>query len=132
MPIHTKNVNRQDAVTELQRIFLTLVDDECCMCKVAARLGIYCSGFAQHTFEELKQRYHWLVTRRPDITRHELERLANIWQLARQDLHCTALSCDTQSIEHDTCMGWDGWTNADLQCFLHELGAKELVVVGSN
>ena len=127
-----KTLTRSDAITELQRIFLRLVDDEHSMCEVAARLDIYCRGFAQHSFEELKKRYDWLVARRPDITREELERLANIWQLARQDLRCTATSCDTQTIERDTCQGWDNWTDADLERYLLELGGTECEVVADS
>jgi hypothetical protein len=98
-----------------------LTDDEHSMCDVAARYGIYCGGFSQWTFEELKQRYEWIADRRPGITRLKLERLANLWQLARQQVHDTRLSCDSQSIEHDTCEGFDGWDNETLARYLYEL-----------
>jgi hypothetical protein len=124
-----KQLSRQHCIEDLRGHLLGLVDDEHSMCQVASRLGIYCHGFSQWSFDELKQRYWWLVERRPGIKREELERLANIWQVARQQVFGTQLACDTQTLEHDTCCGFDGWSNADLSRFHKELLGQAVEVV---
>jgi hypothetical protein len=93
---------------------LGLVDAEHSFCEVATRKGIFCKGYSQWSFDELKQRYSWITKTRPNITREELEKLADQWQLARQEVFGTSLPCDTQAIEHDTCCGWDAFSDADL------------------
>lgn len=79
-----KVVTRLQAIDDLRRAILQLVDDEHSMCDTAKRLGIYCRGFAQYADEELFERYKWIVQRRGVKTREELEDLANRWQLARR------------------------------------------------
>ena len=123
-----KRITRQECIGDLQRDLRKLAPGEHSMCEVAARKGIYCKGFAQWTFDELKERYDWIAKARPNITREELEKLANAWQVARQDVFGTGLSCDTQSIEHDTCKGFDGWTDRDLARFHAEICGEAVEV----
>jgi hypothetical protein len=124
-----KSLSRQACTEALRAKLHSLVDENHSMCQVAAEKGIYCHGFAQWSFDELKRRYWWLADRRPSVTRVELERLANIWQVARQQVFGTQLACDTQTLEHDTCMGFDGWTNADLARYHAELLGEPVEVV---
>jgi hypothetical protein len=126
-----RRIHRQQCIDELRARMLQMTDNEHSMCSVAAKEGIYCKGFSQWTFEELKRRYAWIVASRPHVTRAELEKLANAWQLARQAVFGTRLSCDTQTLEHDTCRGFDGWTDADLARYHREL-CGEAVEVFSN
>jgi hypothetical protein len=116
-----RSITRAQCIDELRTALLARTDDEHSMCEVATREGIYCHGFAQWTFEELKRRYDWIANSRPGITRPELERLANLWQLARQKVFGTQLSCDTQTREHDTCLGFDEWDDATLERYHAEL-----------
>ena len=124
-----KTLTRHAAIDALRSRLLELVDEDHSACEVAARHGIYCHGFAQWSFDELKRRYWWLSDRRPHVTREELERLANIWQCARQQVMGTEMSCDTQTTEHDTCKGWDEWDEATLGRFVHELCGEEVKVL---
>ncbi|MHC5211098.1 MAG: hypothetical protein ACYTG2_10305 [Planctomycetota bacterium] len=124
-----KTITKQQAVETLKTRMLELVDEDHSMCEVASRYGIFCHGFGQWTFDELKQRYWWLADRRPGITRAELERLANIWQVARQQVMGTDLSCDTQTAEHDTCHGWDQWEEPTLARYVFELCGEQVKVV---
>ena len=119
-------MTREQAVEELRNALLELVDDDHSMCDVAARLGIYCRGFRQYTDEELRERYDWLVRRNAVNSREELEDLANRWQLARQFVQNAALSCDTQTREHDTCRGWDAFTNEALVEFHRRIRGEEI------
>ena len=124
-----KTLTRRAAIAALRSRLSELADDEHSVCEVAARKGIYCHGFSQWSFEELKDRYWWLVDQRPGISRAELERLANIWQLGRQALFGTKSACDTQSLEHDTCKGWDEWDDEALARFVQELLGEPVAVV---
>lgn len=124
-----KRITRQQCIEDLEKQMQRMVDGEHSMCEVAAKKGIYRKGFMQWTFEELKKQYQWIVASRPNITREELEKIANAWQLARQEVFGTTLSCDTQSIEHDTCNGFDGWSDEELARFHGELCGEPVEVV---
>ena len=128
-----KTVTREQAIGLLRRRCLALVDDEHSLCEVAARLKIYCGGFSQWTFTELRERYDWIARNRPRITRQELERLANRWQLARQFVNDTELACDYQAREtvHPTCRGWDGHTDEELARYVRELCGEEVAITAS-
>ncbi len=121
-------LSRREALDQLRERLLALGDDDHSVCEVAARRGIFCKGFSQWSFEELKQRYDWIVARQPGLTRSELESRANAWQLARQQVLETPTPCDSQEQEHDTCRGWDEFTGAQIAGFLRELGGPEVLV----
>jgi hypothetical protein len=124
-----KTLTRTQAIDALRSRLLELSDEDHSVCEVATRHGIYCHGFTQWSFDELKQHYWWLADRRPHVTREELERLANIWQVARQQVMGTQTACDTQCLEHDTCMGWDEWDEATLGRYVQELCGEQVTVL---
>jgi len=114
------NRSREQLVADLRAKLLTLVDDEHSICAVAAEKGIFCGGFAQWTFGELKKRYPMIVRSRPHITPKELRELANEWQIARKTALGTTLACDTEMLEHgaqQTCLGWSEFSDEDLERF---------------
>jgi len=123
------HISRSEAVDLLRGRLTDLVDDDHSLCEVVARHKIFCKGFAQWSFDELKTRYAWLVESDPGTTRGELEDRANAWQLARQQLLETSIPCDTQEQEHDTCFGWDEFTVEQLQEFLHDLADLDVEVM---
>ncbi|MHC4844762.1 MAG: hypothetical protein ACYTCU_01230 [Planctomycetota bacterium] len=123
-----QRVTRRQAIRILRQRFLRVTDDEHSMCDQAARLGIYCGGFGSFSLAELKRRYYWIAHENPDISRDELQRKANIWQLGRQDMLGTKLCCDTQTIEHDTCRGWDEHSDDDLARWVREFTGQEVEV----
>jgi len=122
-------ITREQAIDRLRGKLLQLTDEDHSICEVSSAKGLFCRGFSQWTFEELKERYWWLVKSRPHIDRAELERLANIWQVARCTVMGTGLACDTQMAEHDTCKGWDSWDNAELARYIDELCHEQVQVV---
>jgi hypothetical protein len=89
-------LSRQRAIADLRHKLLELVDDDHSMCQVASEHKIFCSGFSQWSVAELEERYWWLLQNRPKMTRKKLEDMADRWQLARQFVRDTELSCDTQ------------------------------------
>lgn len=123
-----RNVTRTQAIEELRGALLALVDDDHSFCEVAAREGIMCRGFRQFTDEELRARYDWLVSKRGAVSRAELEKLANQWQLARQFVQNAAFSCDVQARERDTCRGWDDITDKMLTDALRRLRGEEIQI----
>lgn len=127
-----KTLTRDQAIDALRAKLVTFVDDEHSSCEVAARLGIFCGGFAQWTAGELRKRYDWIVAGRPAIKRHELEDLANRWQLARQFVLGTTIACDTQAGEHEhhhTCRGWREFDDARLAGFYRDLLGEDVEIV---
>ncbi len=124
-------LTRDEAIEALRAKLLTMTDEEHSACSIAARKGIFCRGFAQWRDEEFRNRFEGVASRRPGVDRHQLERLANTWQLARQIVSEVPLQCDLQQAVHETCLGWDGFTNDDLTRYCGEiLGEPVLVVDG--
>ena len=126
-----KSKTRDEAINAIRAKLLTLVDDQHSMCQVASRLGILCEGFSQWKTRELRQRYGWIVENRPEIRRDELEDLANRWQLARQFVLGTLISCDTQEGEHEehhTCHGWREFTDEQIVTFHRDLLGEEIQI----
>ena len=124
-----KRLTRAQAIDELRESLVALTDDDTCVCLAAGRLGIFCKGFAQWKSYELKDRYDWIARNRPGVTRKQLEDLANRWQLARQQVRGTPLACDTQSLEHHTCDGWDEFDDEKLAAFHADLCGEPVEIV---
>ena len=94
------------------------------ICRLAAQTGVFCKGFRRFSGEELKERFDWIAKKNPDASRAELEDVADRWQLAREEVLGVPTSCDVQQLEHDSCGGWDDFTDEQLAGFLRELGGK--------
>jgi hypothetical protein len=118
-----KELTRQEVIGELRQALLGVGDGEHSNCRVAREKDLFCRGFAQWKFHELKQRYPQIVRSRPRLTRQELEDLADRWQLARQFVTGKDLSCDVQVGEGrlQTCRGWDQFDDQQLEQFHLEL-----------
>lgn len=123
-----QSMTRAEAIEGLRTELVKLTDGDMSACKLAADRGIFCRGFAQYEDDELKKLYSWIVRRRPKMTRAELESIADRWQMARQEVDELPLACDVQTRVHDTCRGWDDFSNADLSRFYQELTGKEIAV----
>jgi hypothetical protein len=101
---------------------------EMSICKLAAQTGVFCKGFARYSDDELRERYAWIAKKNAGLPRAEFEQLADGWQLGRQEVVGGITSCDVQQFEHDTCGGWDDFSNADLAGFLRELTGRTVEV----
>jgi len=125
-----KVIGREAAIGRLRRKLLELTESGKSGCQVAAERGILCHGFARYSDAELREAYHDLVERNPSISREELERAANRWQLDRQLDVGTLVSCDTQQMFYETCRGWMDFSNGQLAQFCLELLGEQVVVTG--
>jgi len=112
--------SRERTIQEFRSVLLDLVNDDHSICEIAARKGIFCRGFGQLSDEELWRRYDWIVERLHPRSREELEELANRWQVSQRLACGTALACDTQAIDRDTCRGWDEFSTERLVELLNE------------
>ncbi len=125
-----KTITRSHAIADLRRELLKLVDEENSLCRVAARRGIFCTGFGRWSQEELQRRLPWVLRREPPGTRAEVERQANRWQLGGQDLRAGKLPCDTRSDCRSTlCAGWEEFYESELAHFYLETCGEEVRVV---
>lgn len=118
-------VSRSDLIVAL-RDELSRRAGDVSICRLAAQTGVFCKGFRRYSDAELKERYGWIAKKNPDASRAEMEELADRWQLAREDVLGAKTSCDVQQLEHDTCGGWDDFSDEDLAKFLHELTGRPL------
>ena len=125
-----RHCTREEAIGDLRKALEGLQDDQHSICQVAARRNLFCHGFAQWTFGELRKRYPQITRSRPRLTRAEMEELANRWQLARQFATGERTACDVQMHEHQfqQCRGWDEWSDADIEVFHEELCGEPVVI----
>lgn len=122
------SLSRNELVERLRLALSELTDEDTSICKAAAARGIFCRGFARYGDQQLRRKYDWIVRKRPGMSRPELEQVANDWQLAQQQVHDAPTACDVQAKVHDTCMGWDDFTNEQLASFMKELTGREVLV----
>jgi hypothetical protein len=125
-------LTRAELIDRLRAKLLEHCDEEHSICETASEQGIFCRGFSQWKFTELRKRYPTIVRSRPAITPAELLDLANRWQLARQVATEQPIACDVQLHEGErcTCHGWDEWSSEDLLRFYGELGDEDVTIEG--
>jgi hypothetical protein len=114
-------ISRPEAIAMLRGKLTSLTDADHCMCSAAARAGIFCRGFARLSDEEFRQRFHWIVSKRPGASRPELEEVVNLYHLGRQEATGTPLCCDLETREHASCDGWNTFDNTTLETFCWEI-----------
>lgn len=127
-----QSISRAKAIALLRHKFLKELDKtdgETSMCKLAAERGIFCRGFDRYGDGEIRRTFDWIVRKDPSMSREEVEEFANRWQIARQEVREMPLACDVQQREHDSCRGWDDFTNEQLATFVAEVTGNEYVVV---
>jgi hypothetical protein len=123
-----ESIGRSEAINFLRAELLKHLDANTSACKFAAANGIFCRGFARFGDAELRRRFSWITRRRPDMSRQELEEIADRWQLARQDVDQLPIACDVQQQEHDMCRGWDDFSDEELSGFYFEFTGQKIVV----
>lgn len=121
-------VSRSTLIAALREELSRRAKGDMSICRLAAQTGVFCRGFRRFTDAELKERFGWIAKKNPEATRPELEEIADRWQMARQDVLGALTSCDVQQLEHDSCGGWDDFSNEDLSAFLRELTGRKVVV----
>lgn len=123
-----QNITRAEAIAQLRRSLMKFTDIENSVCKVAAEKGVFCNGFRRYDDAQLRSRYDWIVAKNPGMSRDELERIANDWQLAQQEVYDLPIACDVQEKLHDTCRGWGDFTDEQLARFYFQVTGQEIMI----
>jgi hypothetical protein len=123
-------LSRSEAIDLLRSELVKVTGSDTSVCKAAAARGFFCQGFRRYDDKDFTANYGWMEHRLPGMPREQLEELADRWQLARQELHQLPLACDVQSVEHDTCNGWNDFTAEELALFVRQLTRRVVVVEG--
>jgi hypothetical protein len=119
---------RAEAIERLRRALQTLRDDGRSTCEVAAERGIFCLGFRRWPASEFDRRWRRALGRSTHLSREQMERLANIWQLAEQIRCRVALACDIEATERTACRGWEEFSDADLARYCGDILGRDVVV----
>lgn len=110
-----RTISRSTAIEDLRSVLIALTDESTSVCEIVGRLGVFCGGHRRLSDKELQETYDWLVERQKPKSREELEDLANRWQLSQQSVTDTDLACDVQAEERHTCLGWNEFSNEELE-----------------
>jgi hypothetical protein len=124
----TEIFSREELVGALRDELSRRANGDMSICRLAAERGVFCKGFNRYTDEELRERYGWILRRNPQVSREQLEELADHWQMARQDVDQLPTCCDVQQVERDACGGWADFSAEDLSRFFLELTGRRVVV----
>jgi len=122
----TDQLSRPQAIERIRGALLARAGEEECACCVAARFGVFCRGFQSLSDRDFRRRFDWIARSRPQATRAELEHVASLYHLGRQEVTGAALCCDVETREHCVCDGWNRFDNATLEKFCLELTGRSV------
>ena len=120
--------SRQTAIAALRLCLNRLSDVEHSTCQVAAERGIFCRGFRRWNDHEFHQRWKTVLGQSTHLTRPQIERLADLWQLSEQITQRVRVACDATSAAPRPCRGWEEFSNETLARLCAELLGREVVV----
>jgi hypothetical protein len=123
-----RKVSRSEMIGLLRDELMRLTPEGTSACRAVAERGIFCRGFLRFTDAQLRQRFQWIDEKLQHPSRKVLEDVADRWQLARQEVTEIPLACDVQQMEHDSCRGWDDFSNADLIRFYREISGQNVSI----
>jgi len=124
-----QSMTRPQAIDRIRRCLSAGETDEQCACVVASRYGMFCRGFSRLSDKELRERYHWIVRKHPGISREELERLASLYHVGRQQATGSVLCCDVETRDHCGCDGWNAFDSRTLESVCFDLTGEVVCIV---
>ncbi len=124
-------VTRQHSIEALRDALSGIADTDKSMCRVAAERGIFCRGFLRWTPREFDRRWHGSIGRSTHLSREQMERFADLWQLIEQVRAGVSLACDANRDPKSPCRGWDEFSDEDLARFSRELDGSGRTKEGS-
>lgn len=119
---------REEAIEGLRQGLLALCDDEHSMCEIAAQQNIFCRGFRRWHEAEFHRKWKASIGQSTHLTRAQMEKFANIWQLSGQIRCRVGLACDAQVLEHGPCRGWGEFGNGKLEQFCSDVLGRNVIV----
>ena len=123
-------MTREAAIARLRRVLVSFCSEADSACRAAAEHEILCRGFRHMTDAQLRIRFAGVIDIPPDASREAIEEKANEWLLARQLAVEAPTVCDLQRRTHETCRGWDEFSNAELAQFCLDMLQIDVVVIG--
>lgn len=111
---------RQVAIQRLRCALIPIAGNRS-MCRVAAECGIFCRGFRRWQDREFDRRWRHAIGRSTHLSREQMERFADVWQLTEQLCQGVALACDEKPGPNSPCQGWAEFSDEDLARFRREL-----------
>lgn len=126
-----ESISREVAIARIRIKMIELCDTAKSACQVAAEKNILCKGFKRDSDEELRGRYAPYVGDAARISRPDLERAADHWQLSRQRTEEALVACDVQNRYYQICRGWNGCSNEQLSDYCLELEGVRPKVIGT-
>ena len=116
------NYTRDEALRRIRGFLVANTRADETTCQAAARLGIFCHGYDQWSTEELRTLYPWLAQKMSaSAPREELLKLVVAWDGARTLALKVTTTCDAKSLDHEACLGLDGFSNEELKQKFPEL-----------
>jgi hypothetical protein len=120
--------SRDQAVAALGRCLDRLGDGEHSTCQIAAERGIFCRGFRQWDDHEFHRRWKPVLGESTHLSRSQIERLADLWELSEQLAQHVRLTCDARAASPGPCRGWFEFSNEALARFCAELLGRDVIV----
>ena len=114
-------VSRERSIGFLRDVLTGFADGEKSTCRVAAERGIFCRGFRRWPIAEFDRRWRGSIGRSTHLSREQMERFADLWQLTEQFRCGVSLACDASRGPDSPCRGWDEFSDEDLARFCRDL-----------
>lgn len=119
---------RAEAIANLRAALLPLCGTDRSMCEVAAQKGIFCRGFRRWHDAEFHRLWKPALGSSTHLTRAQMERLADLWQLTEQLSCSVGFACDASATRPGACRGWNEFSNDALARFCADLLGASVVV----
>ena len=126
MDEHVDHLSRPQAIERIRHALEIRSDDDHCACAIAARFGSFCKGLSRFSDKELRDRLWFISRTRPGASRQELERLASLYHLGRQEVTGASICCDLETKDRCACDGWNSFDNPMLEKFCRELTGRAI------
>lgn len=121
-------LTRNEAIRRLRLALQPMCGPDRSMCDVAASQGIFCRGFRRWHDSEFHRKWKGALGTSTHLTRAQMERLADIWQLAEQVRCGVTFACDASARCTGPCRGWDEFTDGAIGRFCLDLLGERVVV----
>jgi hypothetical protein len=117
---------REQALQRIRDFLAAQAKPDETTCQTAARQGVFCHGYDRWTSEQLRDLYPWLAKKMPkDTPREDFMKLIVAWDGARQLAHHAPTTCDVKAMDHEGCLGFDRFSDAQLMRMFPQLFTKQ-------
>jgi hypothetical protein len=120
---------RREAVDRRRAFLQPMCAGDRSMCEVAADERIFCGGFRRWHDAEFHRRWKGALGTTTHLSRAQMERLADVWQLSEQIRAGVSFACDVNAGRPGACRGWNEFSNDALARFCTDLLGVRVAVV---